>query len=57
MSVIIKTMERPKCCVSCPLFVLNEHGHRICYASPETHIDYWEAEFNRHSKCPMEEEE
>ena len=56
MSVIIKTMERPECCMSCPLFVLSKYGYRICYASPEMHIDYWEAEFSRHSKCPMEEE-
>lgn len=56
MSVIIKGMDLPKTCISCPLYMLNEYRYRFCYASPEMHIADWEAEFKRHDKCPMEEE-
>ena len=57
MSIIIKGMDLPEKCISCPLYMLNEYRYRFCYASPDMHIADWEAEFKRHDNCPMEEME
>ena len=55
MGVKIKYMELPKKCIECPLFVLNEYGYRFCLASPSLDIKYYQAIYQRHDDCPMEE--